>query len=61
VFSLNQTDLEKDFRIARAACIMARGKSVSKAKEVVIMQGYEAGKFIRNSFWRKRIEQKAAK
>ena len=61
VFSLNQTDLEKDFRIARAACIMARGKSVSKAKEVVIMQGYEAGKFIRNSFWRKRIEQKATK
>ena len=58
VFSLNQTDLEKEYRIARVACLMARGKARSASREVVLLQGYESGKFIRNSFWRARPERK---
>lgn len=57
VFSLSQTPLEKRFRIARTACIMARGKSPDIHKEVVLLQGYEAGRFVRGSFWR-RVKEK---
>lgn len=52
-FSLNQTPLEKRFRIARSACIMARGKSEDSHKEVMLLQAYESGRFCRGSFWRK--------
>ncbi len=54
VFSLNQTDIEKDFRIARVACLRARGKAPSKKREVVLLQAYESGKFLRDSFFRVR-------
>jgi hypothetical protein len=52
-FSLNQTPLEKRFRIARSACLMARGKSEDSHKEVMLMQAYESGRFCRGSFWRR--------
>lgn len=54
IFSLNQTAKEKDFRIARVACIMARDKAPSPLREVVLLQAYESGKFVRGSFWRMR-------
>lgn len=58
IFALNQTDTEKDFRIARMACLRARGKSMSKRREIVLLQAYEAGKFAREAFWRRKSNKK---
>ena len=57
VFSLNQTPLEKEYRIARTACLMARGKSASSYREIILLQAYESGRFVRDSFWRRKKKE----
>lgn len=54
VFGISQTDDEKAYRITRVHCIMARKKAAPPNREVVLLQGFESGKFVRNSFWRRK-------
>jgi hypothetical protein len=52
LFGLMATPKERQFRIARLSCILARGRSLNLYQQVHLCQAMEGGRFWRETFLR---------